>query len=533
MQNALKAEIKRLCRKAFARAERESQLTAKYQKQFEKRTGTTAGAPKKLVKTAIDRHFDPIYCSRNANFLAKVIWFKILNNEYNPRPAVNYQIPKPDGSHRGIMAFTIPDAAVANVFLRRVRRRNLKRLSPSSFAYHPDKNVFDAILTLKEFDPDGKLFAVQIDFEKFFDTIPHSYIKSKLDDSSLFSLTPHEKYVFSRFLKHQFATLEDYQKGNFSRKFVGTPQGSSVSLILSNIANHDLDVSLSNQAGKFVRFADDVVALCSNYEQAQLLEEQFARHCRESGLIVSVKKSPGIAIIAKKDSELRTYSHFDYLGYRFTPDGLCIPAKTISRIKSKISRLVHIYLIMYLSFGFNKSRSSVSPHPYDWDLLGCIYEIRNAIYGGLTSRDLRLFIDQGVKPPRMKGLMGFYCLLEQPDQLRELDGWLLSTLRRAMVVRNKTIQSKYGRATVTPSNQSLATGTWLDQSAWRNSGVGATSTGNVDDTDNNLASPDPKAPSFLLGWRAARKYYFTFGLEDVQAPNYGGYATTLNFEEYI
>jgi hypothetical protein len=46
------------------------------------------------------------------------------------------------------MAFSIPDAALANVVLRRARDRNLKRLSPSSFAYHPDKNVFDAIIAL-------------------------------------------------------------------------------------------------------------------------------------------------------------------------------------------------------------------------------------------------------------------------------------------------------------------------------------------------------------------------------------------------
>ena len=70
------------------------------------------------------------------------------------------------------MAFSIPDAALANVILRRARDRNLKRLSPSSFAYHPDKNVFDAIIALNSHDKKGKTFAVQIDFEKYFDSIP-------------------------------------------------------------------------------------------------------------------------------------------------------------------------------------------------------------------------------------------------------------------------------------------------------------------------------------------------------------------------
>jgi hypothetical protein len=49
----------------------------------------------------------------------------------------------------------------------------------------------------------------------------------------------------------------------------------SVSLLLANIANHDLDAALSASSGKFVRFADDVVALCDNYDQAKSLEDCF------------------------------------------------------------------------------------------------------------------------------------------------------------------------------------------------------------------------------------------------------------------
>jgi hypothetical protein len=97
------------------------------------------------------------------------------------------------------MAFSIPDAALANVVLRRARDRNLKRLSPSSFAYHPDKNVFDAIIALNSYNRKGKLFAVQIDFEKYFDSIPSWYLKQQINDESKLSLTPHEKHIFTAF----------------------------------------------------------------------------------------------------------------------------------------------------------------------------------------------------------------------------------------------------------------------------------------------------------------------------------------------
>lgn len=81
---------------------------------------------------------------------------------------------------------------------------------------------------------------------------------------------------------------------------------------------------------------------------------------------------------------------------------------------------------------------------YDWDLLGLIYEMRRSLYGGLSELELNAFIHDGKRLPKMKGLMGFYCLLEDPTPLKELDGWILNIVRRAMRARNEILHSKYG-----------------------------------------------------------------------------------------
>lgn len=505
MQNAIKAEIKRLSAKAFLKQARQVNLEKKYQKQFEKRTGVIAGLPIPR-SSSLPRHFDAAYCARNANFLAKTIWYKVINCQYDPVPAVNYEIPKPDGGKRSIMAFSIPDAALANVILRRTRDRNLKRLSPFSYAYHPQKDVFDAILALREYESDGKLFAVQIDFEKYFDNIPSWYLKDSINDHKL-TLTIHERFVFERFLRHRYAGFDTYKSGKFERRIHGTPQGSSVSLLLANIASHDLDNSLAAVSGRFVRFADDVVALCSDYSHAQQIEKCFAEHCSKSGIKTNVKKSPGIAIISLVDHELRTYRFFDYLGYRFTAKGLTVPDKTRNRTKTRVARLANIYLLQYLRYGYNPNRASALSPCFDWDLLGLLYEIRRSLYGGLTEREIHDFIHGGKKLKNMRGLMGFYCLIDDPAPLRELDGWMLSIIRRAMVKRNKVLYSTYARSCPTPSNAELAPGAWLDMAAWRGTEL-----------------PEGRAPSFVRGWRAARKHYFTYGLENVEAPTYVSYA---------
>ena len=332
------------------------------------------------------------------------------------------------------MAFAIPDAAVANVIFRRILRRNLDFFSPFSFAYNPQKNIFSAIESLNNAIDSDKKFIVQIDFEKYFDSIPIIYLDKLLNNAGI-RITRCEKYLFKKFMFHTFSDRENYSISE-ERRFKGTPQGTSISLFLANLANHELDMGLTEAPGRFVRFVDDVVAVSSNYEESQNIEACFHEHCKISGLKININKSPGIAILSKRQQELKTINHFDYLGYRFTPEGLIIPEKTISKLKKKISRLINIYLITYLKYGFNCTRASVGFPVFDWDLVGFICELRRSLYGGLTEQQISEFVDENKPIKKMKGLMSFYCLIENPTQFIHLDGWMLDITRRAMVVRN-------------------------------------------------------------------------------------------------
>ena len=504
MQHALKIEIKRLCRRMETRSIGSERKALEYREKFEKRTGLVAGLPPHRTSSLLShQHFDPAYCARNANFLAKTVWYKVLIGEYQPKPSLRFEVPKTSGGKREIMTFIIPDAALANVVLRRARERNIKRLSPFSYAYHPERDVFDAILALKGFITEQRLFAVQIDFKNYFDSIPSHYLKACIDDPQRISLTPHERAVFSAFMRHQYADRTAYASGTFRRRQIGTPQGSSVSLLLANLANHDLDRALERRSGRFVRFADDIVALCSTYQEAEEIESTFIQHCATSGLKINEEKSPGIAIIGK-EAELRNYISFDYLGYRFAKTGLNIPDHVRKRILRKLSSLIHIYLIHYPSrYGFNRTRCSASSQPYDWDLLGLILEIRRYLYGGLDEDELNDFLTVGKKLRRMRGLMGFYALLEDRVALKDLDRWLLVNVGLAMRKRGQILRQKYNVRGLTPTPEQLILGTWLDEGAWKGSGC-----------------PNSRLPSFVRGWRAARKYYFTFGLEDAEPPAY-------------
>ena len=138
--------------------------------------------------------------------------------------------------------------------------------------------------------------------------------------------------------------------------------------------------------------------------------------------------------------------------------------------------------------------------------MGLISEIRNILYGGLTEQDLQQFIKKGRKLRQMRGLMGFYALLDDKSTLVALDGWLVSTIMQALFKRYKIIAS-HGTTLKTPTLESLISGGWYSSYLY----------------SHGSFAPDAQMPSFVRAWSAARKYYFAFGLEHVEAPRYIAY----------
>lgn len=165
-----------------------------------------------------------------------------------------------------------------------------------------------------------------------------------------------------------------------------------------------------------------------------------------------------------------------------------------------------MYLINSLKDGFNPTRAN-RRYGYDWDLLGLVYELRRGFYGGLKEQEIQDFLYNGGRLTKMRGLMGFYCLIEVPTVLRALDGWTVNMVRRACVERSRLLSNLYHRDCPTPSNEELILGNWIAPSAWRTDG-------------NEDEKVELVFPSLVRGWRAARKHFFTFGLEGVQAPGY-------------
>lgn len=223
MEDLLELAIRRQAIKLLKRDATNAVKEKRYRERFEVRTGTSAvkKGHKEPAHWQIAPHFDPRHCIRHSNYLAKVIWKKILSEEYKPEPAVHYEIKKESGGIRDIMVFAIPDAAVATLFHKRITQRNLNSLSANSFSYRPDRNIFDAVLQVRSAIADRKVYVVQYDFSKYFDSINHDYLEQIVHNRSAFIITSAERALVAQFLRHRFAKRDDYQVGKFQTRNVG------------------------------------------------------------------------------------------------------------------------------------------------------------------------------------------------------------------------------------------------------------------------------------------------------------------------
>ena len=516
MQEQIYEAIVRKARAVLRKQRIDDARLAKYAERYQKRTGLVAGTPatNDPRSWSLHPHFNPRYCISHAKYLSKVIWKKVQAGTYHPTPAIQFDIPKPGGSSRQIMAFAIPDAALANLIHQSATKRNINIFSSYSFDYRSDKNIFDAILNLKRTLRAPKSYIVQYDFSKYFDSIDHSFLKRLLFERKLFLLTQAERNIIDAFLTHSYSGIEDYESGIVEVRTRGVPQGSSLSLFLSNAAAHDLDLSLERQNGSFVRFADDVVAVTHTYRDALDVAAQFRAHCKDAGLQINYDKSPGILLfgggpeIEKRRygidtddiADIETINKIDYLGHQvLSANEISIPDKTVRRIKRRVSEIIYKHLLLHRRMpggSFNPARIG---HGFvDWDLVTCINELRTYIYGGLRENQIATFIESNAKLPHVRGLMGFLPLVTKIEKLKALDGWLLNVIARAQRERVKTLAShgyKIGRLT----KSQILSGNWYGF---------------------DLIKQDMTLPSFVRSWRAAHKYYRRYGLKNIQAPSY-------------
>lgn len=255
-------------------------------------------------------------------------WFKdegenliksLQSGTYEPNAVKLVEIPKPSGGTRILGIPTVRDRIIQQAIAQVLSQIYDPIFSEHSYGFREKRNAHQALKKASEYVEEGRKKVVDIDLKTFFDLVNHDRLmyelSTKIGDKILLKLI--RKYLQTGMMKGAIV----------SQRLEGTPQGSPLSPLLSNIVLDELDKELERRGHKFVRYADD----CNIFVQSQVAGERVMQSI--SNFIENKLK----LVVNKDKSKACDVDQTKFLGYTIQKGGcLTISKQNQERFKEKI-----------------------------------------------------------------------------------------------------------------------------------------------------------------------------------------------------
>ena len=251
---------------------------------------------------------------------------QLREGKYKPNPVRRVEIPKETkGEFRKLGVPTVVDRVFQQAITQVLSPIYEKQFSKYSYGFRPNRGAHDALKQCQTNVNDGYVYVVDMDLEKFFDTV----CQSKLIE--VLSRTIKDGRVIS--LIHKYLNAGVISRGIFEKTEVGMPQGGPLSPLLSNIMLNELDKELLKRGHRFVRYADDCMIFCKSRKSAERTLRTITPFIEGKLFLKVNREKTCVAHISK----------VKYLGYSFYRyKGKCrfrVHSKSVAKMKNKIREL--------------------------------------------------------------------------------------------------------------------------------------------------------------------------------------------------